>query len=564
MNKQIVYRQLLNVIFNPRALFDKKVKKLCIFIIEKVTYSDGTKIKRISKILDPTIRYYVSKPDHLLEHPVFYIKKEYCDEYESRLADLDNHIATLTGQENAFHDLGGPGANKRRKVLHLHPDLHGSDVRIVDHYISRYFDRFSGQTDPAPTLDIAFSDIEIDHHDYEGFPSENEAPCPINIISYFHRPTRILYQFHNLGTDNPSQKEFLYPKDDDSEKKRCQWMLGKVNEGHEGNPRCLEVKLFRFSNEASLLRAYFKKVRTDSPDFLLFWNMKFDALTMINRMKHLGMNPEEHFCDEGLEPYNFVDYFNDDFTTDYIFKNDVLTTTSRTLWVDQMLLYAALRRHLAKRPSYALDAILNYEINEGKVKYEGSIRDFCRRDYPLFSIYAAIDVIASSTLEDKLGDVEFNHSLSHLTRTPFHDTMKKTRCLRNLAALYYQEKGFVLSNNRNAINRPLRPHFKGGFVSDPERMDKVGMEIGGEKSRKIFENVVDSDATSLYPSIFRTFNVDPSGSYGIITIQTKDGREMGADTLVEHLASGSRVETGRSLLGLPGLDETLRILETNQ
>ena len=558
VKREIKHRQLLHVIYNNRAMFDRKVKKLCVFVVEKVIYADGEYEKRIKKILDPTLKYYITKPEHILENPVYYIKKDLCDQYESRIEDIDLHIAELTNQKNAYYDMGGSGAKSRRKVLHLHKDLHGTDVRVVDHYISRYMDKFDHQNTYFE-ITKAFSDIEVDHHNYEGFPDENTAPCPINIISYFHLPTRTLHQYHNLDTNNENQRKFLYPADEESERKRCNWIMDEVNKGHEDNPRCMRVVLHRCKDEKEILVEYFKKLKQDSPDFNMFWNMKFDALTMMNRMEHLGLDPNELFCDDGLAPYNFVNYFKDEFTSDHIFKNDVLHNTSRTLWVDQMLLYAALRRHLAKKPSYALDAILNYEINEGKVKYEGSIRDFCRRDYPLFSIYAAIDVIASSTLEDKLRDIDFNHSLFHLTRTNFYDTLKKTRCLRNLASQYYEKKGFVLSNNRNAIRRPLRPNYKGGFVSDPEKMGNTGMMIGDEPSSRIFESVVDSDATSLYPSIFRAFNIDPAGQWGNLIINAGD-KEMKADSIAEHLTAGNRIEAGKVLLGLPGIEDALNIL----
>ena len=555
----ITHRHLLNVLYNNRAMYDRNVKSLCVFVVEKVRYENGKKEKRIKKILDPTIQYHVTKEDHLLDHPVTYIDESHCDSYESRVEDVDAHSASLTGQEEAFRDMAGPGARKRRRQIHMHRDLHGSDVRVEDHYIDRYLTRFEDQYDPSPDLELAFSDIEVDQHGYEHFPSEEEAPCPINIISYFHRPTRTLHQYHNAGIGNKSQQDFLYPQDRDSEIKRVTWMLGKVNEGHERDLRCINIILYRCSCEEDLLRQYLAKVQEDSPDFNLFWNMKFDALTILNRMDRLGMRPTDHFCEKGHSPYDILEYMKDDWTQDYIFKKDVMRVSSRTLWVDQMLLYAALRRHMAKKPSYALDAILGYEINEGKVKYEGSIRDFPRRDYPLFSVYAAIDVIASSTLEDRLGDVEFNHHLSYLTRTGFHDTMMKTRCLRNLAAHYYRKKGFVLSNNRNAIHRSARPVYKGGFVSSPERMDAAGMMVGGERSRRLFESVVDFDATSLYPSIFRAFNIDPAGQYGQMVIKEDGGKEMTAEFIMEALAGG-KVEAGRRLLGLPGVDEALQAL----
>lgn len=66
-----------------------------------------------------------------------------------------------------------------------------------------------------------------------------------------------------------------------------------------------------------------------------------------------------------------------------------------------------------------------------------------------FLIYGGIDVVPMAALEARTEDIALAYQLSMMTRTRFHKIMKKTICLRNLAEIFYRERGLALSNNRN-------------------------------------------------------------------------------------------------------------------
>jgi hypothetical protein len=148
-----------------------------------------------------------------------------------------------------------------------------------------------------------------------------------------------------------------------------------------------------------------------------------------------------------------------------------------------------------------------------------------------------------------------------ITRTRFHKILKKTTCLRNLAEDFYREQGLALSNNRNKNKeRTDSAKFRGAFVASPRLMAPTGVTIGGKPSDRIFDNVVDFDATSLYPSIITSTNIDATGQVGRIVIPNEDGTDGESSLLMETWACGDILEVGKEWLGLPGLAELAELV----
>ena len=55
-------------------------------------------------------------------------------------------------------------------------------------------------------------------------------------------------------------------------------------------------------------------------------------------------------------------------------------------------------------------------------------------------------------------------------------------------------------------------------VGDPNLIANVGIELGNILSKYIFDNVIDFDLSSLYPSLILAFNIDATTQIGIIDI----------------------------------------------
>jgi len=584
-----------------------------VLVVEKISLSDGTKTKRLIKFEKPTIRYRVTKDEFRQKHalPELFVPIDETDEYESALEDVDRHAAELTTQMDYYNETKGAGQGQRRRRLHDHRHLHGTDVNVPDHYIDRYMEwaleeekKGGPKLDTTSPLECAFADIEVDGIDVTGFPDEFTAPAPINLLNYFHRPTKKLTAFatRTMVRENPQVAEFeanlpemqawihcevnraplekagVVPKD-------CDWhviaaLLGYV----EGMPedlflgieekvaeaakhvRCTEVEIRYFDTELECILTFLETVNeVDKPDVLAFWNMCFDANTIINRLHQLGVDPEDAFTPKAFGKWTMANYDVDRFNTEPTERGDTFTVAGWTTWVDQMLLYASLRKASGKKESYSLDFTLQSELKESKLEYEGSIKDLAYRDYKTFMLYGAIDVVPMATLEDKVEDIALAYQISMMTRTRFHKVMKKTICLRNFANVFYRERGFALSNNRNRNKeRTDTQQFRGALVADPTLMEPVGAMVGGARSDRVYDDVVDFDATSLYPSIILAFNIDSSGQVGRLVLPTEEG-DVDTAELVEAWASGDPVEVGRRWFGMPGLAELADlVLDENQ
>jgi hypothetical protein len=590
--------QLINIIHHNKAKYHEQwfKKGQCILIVEKVRLPNGKVVKRLVKKENPTIIYHVTSDQYKEEHeiPELAYPASQCDEYESPVEKLNLHIAQLTDQMAYFNETKGPGANQRRKKLHDHRWLHGSDLDLVDSYIDRFIEHYSDSIDKISPLDVAFADIEVDPVEHIGFPEEDDAPCPINLISYFHQPSKKLTQFilMNSVQENPQIQEFfenyqyhqlrllgelnravlLKLKDSEGNNyvtNETPWediiqLLGFIesetipcSEEAQKLARCHELEFKFYDTELEVIRAFLHTVNEiDRPDVITFWNMKFDIKTIMNRLLQLGCDPEAEFTPIDFKPWEIATYQEDTHSTEPSNNSDVFLCSSYTIYIDQMLLYAQLRKTSGKKESYSLDFTLNAEINEHKFEYEGNLRDLAYRNFPDFILYGAFDVVPMATLEEKTNDIALAYQLSMITRTRIHKIMKKTICLRNLAAVFYRDYGLILSNNRNRNKfHGDKEKFRGGFVADPKLMEETGILIDGKKSDRVFDNVVDFDATSLYPSIIMTFNIDNNGQIGRLITQDENGVDVDASLLVEAWSSGDPIEIGKNWLNLPGLGE---------
>jgi hypothetical protein len=91
-------------------------------------------------------------------------------------------------------------------------------------------------------------------------------------------------------------------------------------------------------------------------------------------------------------------------------------------------------------------------------------------------------------------------------------------------------------------------------------MDTTGAPIGGNQSDRVFENVVDFDATSLYPSIILATNIDATGQCGRLVLPQPDGTDADSSLLMQAWASGDPLEVGARWLGLPDLADLCEIV----
>jgi hypothetical protein len=580
----IVKRQPIHVVHHNMCKYhsDWFGKGECILLTEKVTYEDGSREKRVLKMEKPTVRYYVTAEEYRGQHKnqeAFY-PLALCDQYESEAGRVDADVAALTGQMDFFNETRGPGQNQRRRKLHDQRWLHGSDAILADHYLDRYMEEFGDDLDLVSPLDLGLADIEVDGVEVQGFPDEYEAPAPVNLISYFSREKRKSTQWilRRGVRDNPLIAEFEADQENMrtrvlAETNRCAMeklgLIGKdlpweataellaTSEEARSKMRCADASFRFFDSEAELILDFLDFVNeVERPDVLGWWNMEFDVVTLMNRLRKAGVDPAAAFSSSDAMPWAYAEYRRDDFNTQPTDRGDIFNAACSTIYVDLMLLYAALRKQEQKKEEYNLDFTLNAELKESKLKSIGDIRDAPYRDFATFVAYGAVDVVPLAAMEDQNEDVALAYRISMLTRTRFHKVMKKTVCLRNLAAVFLRQQGYAISNNHNRnAERTETEKFQGGFAADPMLMDYSGLRIGGVRSNRVFDSVVDLDATSLYPSLILMCNIDPATQIGRLVLFSLGDQEVDSSEFVSTVAGGDAVEMGRRWFGLPGLGE---------
>ena len=180
------------------------------------------------------------------------------------------------------------------------------------------------------------------------------------------------------------------------------------------------------------------------------WNQKFDVVTMINRLKHHGIDPEDVICHPDFKTKKC--YFNvDKKHSNPEDRNDFFDCSSYSYYADQLLFYAQLRKGLGKKESYTLNAIANEELKDEKIDYTevGTLSELPYIDYKMFVKYNIKDVFLCYKLEQKNQDVFLMYTIAHMTRTRLSKAMKKTICIKNMAYKFAQDRGLVMGNNMN-------------------------------------------------------------------------------------------------------------------
>ena len=288
------------------------------------------------------------------------------------------------------------------------------------------------------------------------------------------------------------------------------------------------------------------------------WNAGFDKKTLEQRIKKKKGDLTKIMCPAEF-PYKQVEIRLDTFNTDFSKKKSQFNITGFTQFIDLLENFAAIRATMGKRESYQLGAILFEEIGEGKFEFEGEINDALYVDFEGFLKYSLYDSFRLYQLEEKNADIDLLYNMGLMTATRFSKVMTKTTSIRNFAAMLLEKEGYILSNNHNRMkDHGEKEKFRGAFVALSKLMDTVGIELNGVRSAKVYENVIDEDLASLYPSIILAFNIDADTMIGKIRCESKPNLD---DDLPTMLAENDPVKIGKELLGLPTVSDILENIE---
>jgi DNA polymerase II len=255
----------------------------------------------------------------------------------------------------------------------------------------------------------------------------------------------------------------------------------------DGSKRSMPERATRCVNEFAALGVFCERVAAIDPDVLTGWNIiDFDLSVLqkiADRLHHplsLGRGPG------ALRIRKAEGYFGSG-----------QATIPGRLILDGIDL---LRGAFVRMDEYSLDAVAREVLGEGKA-VSGDVRDRIaeiihnyRHDLPSFALYARTDARLAYRIVEKLNLIRLSFARSQLTG------MTPDRVAASIASfdfLYLEELQRVHVVAPSVRGNDSRVHVaqQGGHVLEP---------ITG-----VHRNVWVFDFKSLYPSLIRTFNIDP-------------------------------------------------------
>jgi DNA polymerase elongation subunit (family B) len=315
-------------------------------------------------------------------------------------------------------------------------------------------ENYSGVT--SPKLHTAFFDIEVDFDPVKGFSKPEDPFNPITAISIY------MDWLDKMITLVIPPKSYSW--------ETAQEICNQFD------------NCFLFEREEDLLSTFLDLI--DDADILSGWNSEgFDIPYMTMRITRvLSKDDTRRFCLWGQLPKQrtFERFGAENLTFDLIGR----------VHMDYMQLYR--KYTYEERHSYSLDAIGDYELEERKTQYEGTLDQLYNKDFPEFIKYNRQDTMLVAKLDKKLRFLDLANELAHDNTVLLPTTMGAVAVTEQAIINEAHQRGMVVPNRKGRDDQG-DTQAAGAYVAFPKR----GMHdwIGA------------IDINSLYPSAIRALNM---------------------------------------------------------
>lgn len=342
----------------------------------------------------------------------------------------------------------------------------------------------------APKLHVAFFDIEVDFHEEKGFSPVTDPFNPVTAISIYLNwlDQLVTLAIPPKGLDWDEAQEIAAAFDN----------------------------TFLYKDEAQLLEDFLDLIQ--EADILSGWNSEgYDIPYMVNRITRvLSKDDTRKFCLWNKMPKKrtFERYGAEQITYDL---------TGR-VHLDYMQLYRKYTYH--EMHSYSLDAIGDYELDERKVAYEGTLDQLYNQDFPTFIDYNRQDTMLLYKLDKKLDFIDLANAIAHANTVLLPKTM-----------------GAVAVTEQAIINET---HERGMVVPDKKKLEEGETQAAGAyvayPKRGIHKWIGSVDLNSLYPSCLRSLNMSNETIIGQL-------RPVETDKYIEEQMADWTNKKGRVMKG---------------
>lgn len=245
---------------------------------------------------------------------------------------------------------------------------------------------------------------------------------------------------------------------------------------------------FLFDREEDLLDTFLTLI--EDADILSGWNSEgFDIPYTINRITRvMSKDDTRRFCLWNQYPKLrvFERYGKESSTYDLLGR----------VHMDYMQLYIKYTYH--EMHSYSLDAIGEYELNERKVEYDGTLDQLYNQDFDTFIDYNRQDTLLVAKLDKKLRFLDLANELAHDNTVLLQTTMGAVAVTEQAIINEAHSRGLIVPNRKSKDESDTAA--AGAYVAYP----KKGMH----------DYIGAVDINSLYPSAIRALNMGPETIVG--------------------------------------------------
>ena len=336
--------------------------------------------------------------------------------------------------------------------------IHESDINPVLRCLA---DNYLG-TD-APKLQTCFFDIEVDFDPERGYSSPGD---PFNMITSI---TVYLDWCDKLITLAVPPKSMSM--------ETAQEVSDKFDD------------TYMFAREEEMLETFLDLI--EDADVLSGWNSEgYDIpYTVLRVNRILSKDDTRRFCLWGLHPKKrmFERFGAENVTFDLMGR----------VHLDYMQLYR--KYTYEERHSYALDAIGEYELDERKVQYEGTLDQLYNNDFEKFLDYNRQDVMLLVKLDRKLQFLDLANVIAHDNTVLVPTTMGAVAVTEQAIINEAHHQGLVVPS-RVRKEEHAETQAAGAYVAFPKK--------------GIHEYIGAIDLNSLYPSCIRALNMGPETVVG--------------------------------------------------
>lgn len=285
-----------------------------------------------------------------------------------------------------------------------------------------------------------------------GFPNAAEAKFPVNAICQYCTKDK---KYHVFSLAKWSKENSCFPD------------LAENTDYHY------------YETEIELLRGWLRFWKSAYPHYITGWNVEnFDIPYLVNRITTvLGDARELSPCRDVIEHT-----INTKYGTEKTY--DIVGIAV----LDYLELY---KKHtFVTRESYTLDFIAETELQEHKKEFTGTHGSFFWDNPQGFQDYNIKDVNLVVGIDAKLQLLNLVLSLSYFAGINYTDTFSPIRIWDTLIYRECMNRGIIVSCN---TIKKEREEYEGAYVFPTKNA--------------MYKAIASFDATSLYPSVNRTWNI---------------------------------------------------------